>query len=123
MMLGLPAGTVSLDVVSGGRACWGFALLSVPDRVAAGLGAPSLGPRVRMVIRVLGGREIVQALLIARRPGPRMLRSAMAVDATHSASMVLLAALDPALRRLAGTSALVSGFFAALSAGAAQRAS
>jgi hypothetical protein len=123
MMLELPFGNVSLDVVSGGRLCWGFVLLSAPDRLAVGLGVPSPAPRVRAVIRVLGVREIVQALLIARRPGPRMLRAAMAVDATHSASMVLLATLDPPRRRLAGTSALVSSSFAALSAGAARRAS
>ncbi len=115
-------GAVSLDVVRGGRACWGLVLLSAPDRLAAGLGAPKPTPRVRVVIRVLGGREIVQALLIARSPGRRMLLSAMAVDAAHSASMVLLATRDPALRRLAGTSVLVSGSLAVLSGRAARRA-
>jgi hypothetical protein len=114
-------GAASLEVVSRGRACWGLALLSAPDRLATSLGVDGPAPRVRLVIRVLGGREIVQALLIALRPGPRMLFSAMAVDATHSASMVVLAARDPAFRRLAGTSALVSGSLAALSGRAARR--
>lgn len=89
-----------------------------PDLVArtsAGDGSPP----PTAVVRVLGVRMAVQALLVARarRPGDH-LRSALligaAVDVAHAASMVAAAVWKPAYR----TSALASAGVATLSAGA-----
>ena len=63
---------------------------------------------MRAIIRVLGAREAVQALVISLRPRRGVLLAAAAVDATHNASMILLAAREARLRRLTAASAMVS---------------
>jgi cyanophycinase-like exopeptidase len=67
---------------------------------------------MRAIIRVLGARETVQALVTSLHPQRRVLLVGAAVDATHSASMILLAAREPRLRRLAAASAAAAALFA-----------
>lgn len=71
---------------------------------------------MRAIIRVLGAREAVQALVTSRHPKRRVLLVGAAVDATHGGSMILLAAREPRLRRLAAASAAAAGLFALVGA-------
>ena len=52
---------------------------------------------MRALIRVLGALEAVQALVTSLHPQRRVLLVGAAVDATHSASMIMLAAREPRL--------------------------
>jgi hypothetical protein len=79
-----------------------------PDPLARVAGDVSCNAPLRAIIRVLGAREVVQAALISLRPDRRVLIAAAVVDATHSTSMVVLAAREAQYRRPAGASAVVS---------------
>ena len=102
------------------RGVWGLALLSAPDPLASAVGGISCDPRLRAIIRVLGARETVQALVSSLYPQRRVLLVGAAVDATHGASMILLAAREPRLRRLAAASAAAAGLFALVGASSAR---
>jgi hypothetical protein len=78
-------------------------------------------PTLTAIIRVLGGREILQAAVTAMRPQPGVLLAGAAVDVTHGSSMILLAAREPKLRSLAGLSAATSAVLAAVGVGKALR--
>ena len=66
-------------------------------------------PTVRRLVQVLGGRDVIQALLATDR---RRGQLGMAVDALHAVSMTGLAlAATGGRRRLALTSAAVAGGF------------
>lgn len=90
-----------------GRAAYGVALLCAPARVAGlAAGAPP-NSTIRLAGRVLGARQVAQAVVTAARPGPSTLRFGAATDAAHCASMVALAA-DCRKRRGALTDASVA---------------
>jgi hypothetical protein len=100
------------------RALWGLSLIGAPARLAAALGAGGASdPLLLAVIRVLGGRELAQGAVCWLRPECRVVLTGAAVDATHSASMILLATRAPKFRRLAAASATVSGVLAACGLG------
>ncbi len=95
------------------RAGYGMALVLAPGpaiRLATGR-LPSR--RACRVARVLGARHLVQAALTALAPLPGMLAVGGQVDAVHTASMLLLAAVSRAGRRAALTDALTEAAFAA----------
>lgn len=94
------------------RMAWGTALLLAP-RAPVGLvtdGQPD--PATRVAARMLGGREVAQALALTRHRSRAWILASCAVDTTHAISMLLLGALRPDYRRLAITSALIAGSFA-----------
>jgi hypothetical protein len=62
---------------------------------------------------VLGGRHIAQAVLSAARPTPAVLALGAGTDVLHSASMIMLAALDRPRRRLGLSDGLMAAAFAA----------
>jgi hypothetical protein len=103
------------------RASYGAALVVAPGpaiRVATGR-RPSR--RACRVARVLGTRHLIQAALTAAAPGPAVLAIGGQVDAVHTASMLLLAAVSPAGRRAALTDALTEASFAAAGFSASTR--
>ncbi|MDH2444024.1 hypothetical protein QDR37_08715 [Amnibacterium sp. CER49] len=100
------------------------AAIGVVDLVAAPAVAPlELGHRADDVTvtayRVLGARQVVQALLTRATGGPRAHRLAGVVDVLHAGSMVLLALLDPPRRRAAVIQCVVASTFAAAELAAA----
>ena len=75
---------------------------------------PEFPESKQWVVRLLGGRLVVQHALVLSRPTHRHVRAAATVDMVHAASMVPLL-WSPRYRR----AALVSGGYAALYAATA----
>ena len=73
------------------RAVYGGALLVAPSPVLARLARSPLDPPAVRVARVLGARELVQAAVLATRPGRGWRLAGAAVDGAHAASMLALA--------------------------------
>jgi hypothetical protein len=97
------------------RVAYGAALCCAPGpmlALAGGSGADA-SPAARTVARVLGGRHIAQAVLSAARPTPAVLALGAGTDVLHSASMMVLAALDRPRRHPALADSLVAAAFAA----------
>jgi hypothetical protein len=95
------------------RAGYGMALVLVPGpalRLATGR-LPTR--RACRVAQVLGARHLVQATLTTIAPTPAILAVGGQVDAVHTASMLVLAAVSRAGRRAALTDALTEAAFAA----------
>ncbi len=89
--------------------------------VAPGLGARRLTGQpfdrtTRRVVRILGTRHLAQALISGSRPTRAVLALGAEVDASHAASMTVLALVDARRRRPALASALVAATFAAAGA-------
>ncbi len=96
------------------RAVWGGVLLGAPGSVLSlttGSDPAFLGT-ARVVLRVLGARQIVQAAVEARWPRRGVLALAATVDGLHAASGLALAAADPGWRRSALLDAAVATGFA-----------
>ncbi len=98
----------------------GAVLLARPRQVVR-LVAPGEPEPPLAVVRVLGGRLVVQHVLVALRPTRRRLLAGAVVDAGHALSMVPAAAVWPAHRRQAIASGAV-GAASALAALALTRA-
>ena len=95
------------------RAGWGAALLIAPGAVLRELSHQRIDHSARVFARILGARDLAQAAIAQRRPGRGWIFAGAAVDATHAATMVALAALRPDRRRLALTNAATAIAFAA----------
>ena len=109
-----PAALRAVAALTGG---WGLLLATRPDDVLALLTPPSGRPD-HGVVRLLGGRSALQALVLAVRPGRPVALGAAAVDALHAASMGAAALVWPRYRR----AALASGAVAAVTAVATRAA-
>ncbi len=94
------------------RTAWGTGLLLAPDAVLRSVDRRTIDRRTRRVTRVLGGRELLQALLASRHHSRASILSGAAVDATHAATMLALAIRCPAYRRPAAASSLTAATFA-----------
>jgi hypothetical protein len=97
------------------RIVWGAVLLASPDRVLAKCPDPVPG-YARGAVRVLGARQLVEGIVLARharRPPPEW---SIAVDALHALSMLALAAARPGLRPAALRSAASALVLTGLSA-------
>jgi hypothetical protein len=70
------------------------------------------GHRARRVARLLGARHLLQATLNAAVPLPEVFTAGAAVDALHATSMLMLAAVDRSVRKVALMDALIEGLFA-----------
>lgn len=96
------------------RTCYGATLFVWPG-AATGLSAP---PHVdlagRTVVRVLGVREVGQALVCAPRPTAAVLRLGAGVDLVHAVTMLALATRSSTWRRPALASMTVAATFAAI---------
>ena len=94
------------------RTAVGLAELVTPEPILERVLRQPLDGRTLPVLRLLGGRHLVQALITARRPSARVVRLGVAVDALHALSMVGLGLSDAQRRRIALTSAGVATAFA-----------
>lgn len=94
------------------RAGLGATHLLVPDLAARVLVSQRLDERARSVVRVLGARQVVQAVLTGARPSEVVLALGAGVDALHAASMVTLGLFDRRRRRVALVDALIASGFA-----------
>jgi hypothetical protein len=95
---------------------WGLLLLLRAGPLVAAV-CPEFPESEQWVVRVLGGRLVVQQALVLSRPTHRRVRAAATVDMLHAASMVPLL-WSPRYRRAAlvsgGSAALFSALFAAV---------
>ena len=94
------------------RAAYGMCELLAPDYVSGLLLGEMPDGRTRVVIRILGARHLVQAVLTVRGGRTAHLVGG-SVDAVHAASMAGVAVLDSRHRRSAGVSAALALVFAA----------
>ncbi len=94
------------------RALLGAFELASPRPAARLVGAPTVSGSAPAVIRVLGARQVGQALVTLLRPTPTLLIAGAAVDGIHAASMLALGARRPWRR-----AALVEAAFGACLAG------
>ncbi len=105
------------DGVRGG---WGGLELVAPG-AAARLCGLRLDQRAGRVARVLGARQLVQALVTVAVPTTAVRRLGVGVDALHAVSMIALAGVDSRRRRTAVTEAVIAVTFAATGVLAARR--
>ncbi|HEV2451172.1 MAG TPA: hypothetical protein VGS62_04530 [Streptosporangiaceae bacterium] len=98
------AGAVDLFALA--RGCYGVLLICVPQRMVGVCTRHPASPRALRVIRVLGARHLIQALL--SRPSAPELEAGCAVDTAHAASMFGLGLASRALRKPALADACVA---------------
>ena len=94
------------------RAAYGTAELLSPGTVEGLLIGRAPDQRARAVIRILGARHLLQAVVTARG-GRTLHRLGGGVDLVHALTMVALAAFDRRRRRPAVVNAAVALAFAA----------
>ena len=97
------------------RGAWGALLVADPG-LPLRLGGGRNSAAVRMAVRGLGARHVVETVVLLRARDERPRRWIRAIDAIHSLSMLGLAAVSPVLRRDALLSAASAGALVALSA-------
>lgn len=88
--LGASPRTRKIELV---RFAWGVLLLGFPTQALGATGA-RVDRRGVVVTRVLGARQVAQAVLSGLRPSPEVLGMGVWVDAVHSASAVGLVIVD-----------------------------
>jgi hypothetical protein len=99
---------------------WGAALATRPTAtVRAVCGDGPVPPPA--LVRVLGGRQVLQSLLLLAAPSRPLARAAVAVESLHAASMGAAALAWPRYRRPALTSAAVATASAVVTATADRR--
>lgn len=103
-----------IDRLELARGLWGAGLLLAPRTVAGCLLHRGISPRFTTVVRILGLRQCIQALLTMPPLFRRLRPIGGAVDVVHALSMVGIAILSSGHRRAALTSATAAGTFALL---------
>ncbi len=114
-------GTGPPALLVGLHLCVGAPLLIAPGTLLGNLPNERVDRRARGLARVLGARHLAEAAILAARHTHDWIRAGAAVDATHAASMLLLAWLRPAQRELALSSAAGATLLALCSAHYDQR--
>jgi hypothetical protein len=87
-------------------------LVGRPARVGRAVAGKDASPPPSWLVRVLGGRLLVESLAELARPTPAVVRAGAGIDAAHAVSMLVLA-VSPSHRR----AVLASGAVAAVGAG------
>ena len=105
--------TAPLRAAAVARTGWGLALLLAPDALARAGRRPSATPAAVTVARVLGTRQLAQAVVTTARPSASVAAASAAVDLLHAATGVGLAAVSPRWRRIALVDAGVAAGLAA----------
>jgi hypothetical protein len=95
-----------------GRAGVGIVDLVFPDTLVGRLIDGQLSDRGRKVVRVLGARQVAQALLSGRTPTGAVLYLGAEADVAHAATMIALAVLERRYRRAALCDAAIATAFA-----------
>ncbi len=106
---------MSLRWIEVARAAWGASLLLAPRRALRATHA-TLDTRSVNVTRVLGARQLAQAVLSGVRPSPEVLATGVWVDTAHSATAVALALTDRRRARAGLIDATVAGVWAGIGA-------
>jgi hypothetical protein len=96
------------------RAILGLTTLNKPDAVSRRI-APGSSMPPTWLARLLGARLLAQAVVQFARPRRNSALAGAAIDAAHASSMIPVAALLPAYRRIALASALEAVSAAAVS--------
>jgi hypothetical protein len=95
------------------KTAYGLLLLAAAPLAPGRVARQRIDRRVRVVAGAVGARNLLEAAIIRRRPVPTTIAAAVAVDATHAASMVIVALARPGRRPLAAAGAAAAGAFAA----------
>jgi hypothetical protein len=103
------------------RLAWGTVLVLLPGGLLGRIERAAPGRGQRLVVRLLGARHIVQAIVVRLSGSRRALMGGAAVDALHAASALLLAVADRRRRRVGLADALLASSFAAAGARVALR--
>lgn len=106
---------MSLRWIEVARAACGASLLLAPRRTLRATHA-TLDTRSVNVTRVLGARQLAQAVLSGVRPSPEVLATGVWVDTAHSATAVALALTDRRRARAGLIDATVAGVWAGIGA-------
>ena len=101
---------------------WGATLLTRPRLVDALLDDRSPSPIEIVLTRTLGARHVVEALALTV-PSRHTRKPLLVTEATHAASMVVLAVVSPRHRRVALASLLVASVLGLATAAATRPAS
>ena len=105
------------------RGVYGALQLAAPALVSDRLLGRPLDTRERVIARILGARQLAQAMASGRQPGYPVLALGVEVDLLHAVSMLGLGAADRSRRRTAFTDTLIAASFAAAGTLAARTAS
>lgn len=96
------------------RAGYGLCQLLKPDFIATKILRHKLDAKATMVVRVLGARHVLQAVVIILAPGsPFLRRGSAGLDLLHAATMGIVGATDRRRRQAALADAAVACAFAA----------
>lgn len=101
----------AIELVRGG---WGAALLVAPRPVMERVHHVQVDTKSVVVVRILGARQLTQAVLSGRQPSPEVLAMGVWVDAVHALTALALAALDRPRARGGLLDAGVAGTWAAV---------
>jgi hypothetical protein len=117
----VPAPLFSRDLIPrllfpAARGCYGAALLFAPGLALGLCTGVASSPRARAVVRILGARHLAQAVLTLWQPRRKVLAAGAGIDGCHAASMLVLAAADPSLRRAGLADAVAATAFTAAGA-------
>lgn len=94
------------------RACWGSALLIAPRQVMTTVHHVRIDTKSLAVARILGARQLTQAVLSGWRPSPEVLAMGVWVDAVHAMTALGLAVLDRSRARAGLTDTAIAGLWA-----------
>jgi hypothetical protein len=95
------------------RGVWGVALLADPDAVLRGTDSEPVDTASKVVARILGARQLLQAALSGLRPSPEVLAMGVWVDVVHALTAATLALSVRRRARAGYTDAAVAGVWAA----------
>lgn len=102
------------------RGAVGAAFVSVPSTVARLASSGGLEPTASEIatatVAVLGGRHLLESVLLLRYPRPAVTRTVMFFDLLHATSMLALASRSETYRRPALVSAVTATTLAGLGA-------
>ena len=102
---------VGVRIWAAATATAGAVTLVRPQAVARLVGGTGPTPDAA-VVRILGGRQLLQGTIVLIRPTPALVIGGLAVDGLHGVSMVAAAVIWPSYRR----AALSAAAFASASA-------
>jgi hypothetical protein len=88
-------------------------LLAQPQAVLDNLPHDQIDPPACTFARILGTRHLIQAAIACRWYSHRWIVAGAGIDATHAATMGVIATISPDRRRLALTNAATAAAFAA----------
>ena len=94
------------------RAGWGAALLVAPRHVMTNVHHVRVDRKSVVIARILGARQLTQAVLSGVRPSPEVLAMGVWVDAVHAISALALAVLDRPRARAGMTDTAVASLWA-----------